>query len=49
MRQQTKEDALETLRKYNTILIVDDSSSMRGALWTEVRDPVLLSRTLFAE
>ncbi|GLB34195.1 putative von Willebrand factor (vWF) type A domain contatining protein [Lyophyllum shimeji] len=35
MRRETEEDALETLRKYNTILIVDDSSSMRGARWEE--------------
>lgn len=37
MRQNTIEDALETLRKYNTVIIVDDSGSMsKGALWTEV-------------
>lgn len=35
MRRETKEDALETLRKYNTVLIVDDSSSMRGSRWAE--------------
>lgn len=36
MRQQSKEDALETLRKYNTVLIIDDSASMQGTLWREV-------------
>jgi len=35
MRRESEEDALETLRKYNTILIVDDSSSMRGSRWEE--------------
>ncbi|KZT29376.1 hypothetical protein NEOLEDRAFT_1153908 [Neolentinus lepideus HHB14362 ss-1] len=29
--------ALQTLRKYNTVFIVDDSSSMEGRLWTEAR------------
>ncbi|KAI0331305.1 hypothetical protein GY45DRAFT_1345436 [Cubamyces sp. BRFM 1775] len=39
MRQNTIEDALETLRKYNTVIIVDDSGSMsKGGLWTEARD-----------
>ncbi|KAI0832719.1 hypothetical protein BC628DRAFT_1348038 [Trametes gibbosa] len=39
MRQNTIEDALETLRKYNTIIIVDDSGSMsKGGLWTEARE-----------
>ncbi|OSD04552.1 hypothetical protein PYCCODRAFT_1354384, partial [Trametes coccinea BRFM310] len=38
MRQNTFEDALTTLQKYNTVIIVDDSGSMRGALWEEARD-----------
>ncbi|KAI0638472.1 hypothetical protein C8Q77DRAFT_1091308 [Trametes polyzona] len=39
MRQNTIEDALETLRKYNTIIIVDDSGSMsKGGLWEEARE-----------
>ncbi|KAI9064812.1 hypothetical protein FKP32DRAFT_1568950 [Trametes sanguinea] len=38
MRQNTFEDALSTLQKYNTVIIVDDSGSMRGALWEEARD-----------
>ncbi|KAI0650448.1 hypothetical protein C8Q79DRAFT_386786 [Trametes meyenii] len=39
MRQNTIEDALETLRKYNTVIIVDDSGSMtKGGLWTEARE-----------
>jgi hypothetical protein len=36
MRQDSKENALETLRKYNTVFIVDDSRSMCGQLWSEV-------------
>ncbi|OJT05416.1 hypothetical protein TRAPUB_3857 [Trametes pubescens] len=39
MRQNTIEDALETLKKYNTVIIVDDSGSMsKGGLWTEARE-----------
>ncbi|KAI0375942.1 hypothetical protein BV20DRAFT_26935 [Pilatotrama ljubarskyi] len=39
MRQNTIEDALETLRKYNTVIIVDDSGSMsKRGLWKEARD-----------
>jgi len=38
MRQNTTENALETLRKFDTVIIVDDSGSMHGALWTEARD-----------
>jgi hypothetical protein len=30
------EDALQTLKKYDTVIIVDDSSSMAGDHWTEV-------------
>ena len=37
MRQDTAENALEILRKFDTVIIVDDSGSMAGALWTEVR------------
>lgn len=38
LRQESRENALETLRKYDTILIVDDSGSMRGALWEEAKE-----------
>jgi len=38
MRQNSVEDALDTLRKYNTVIIVDDSGSMEGARWQEARD-----------
>jgi hypothetical protein len=38
MRRESVENALETLRKYDTVIIVDDSSSMMGALWSEARD-----------
>jgi len=37
-RLSTVENALELLRKYNTVLIVDDSNSMSGTLWLEARD-----------
>lgn len=37
MRQNSVENALETLRKYNTVIVVDDSGSMRGKRWQEVR------------
>ena len=33
------EDALETLRNYDTVIIVDDSISMSGARWQEVSSP----------
>lgn len=36
MRRESVENALEILRKYDTVVIVDDSSSMEGALWDEV-------------
>ncbi|KAG7097451.1 hypothetical protein E1B28_004796 [Marasmius oreades] len=35
MRQQTRDDMLVTLRKYDTVIIVDDSSSMIGERWNE--------------
>ncbi|KAL0577457.1 hypothetical protein V5O48_004526 [Marasmius crinis-equi] len=37
MRQRTLDDVLSTLTKYDTIIIVDDSSSMIGARWDEAR------------
>ncbi|CDO73817.1 hypothetical protein BN946_scf185015.g146 [Trametes cinnabarina] len=48
MRQNTFEDALTTLRKYNTVIIVDDSGSMRGALWNEANLPVVQARDALA-
>jgi len=38
MRHDSVENALETLRKYDTVIIVDDSSSMRGKSWQDTRD-----------
>jgi uncharacterized protein with von Willebrand factor type A (vWA) domain len=38
MRQNTAENALEILRKFDTVIVVDDSGSMQGALWAEARD-----------
>lgn len=37
LRQESLEDALETLRQYDTIIIMDDSSSMAGSLWKEAK------------
>jgi hypothetical protein len=36
-RAESLEDALETLRQYDTIILMDDSSSMAGSLWKEVQ------------
>ena len=37
MRRESLEDILDTLRSYDTVLIVDDSTSMTlGARWDEV-------------
>ncbi|KZT05560.1 uncharacterized protein LAESUDRAFT_624491, partial [Laetiporus sulphureus 93-53] len=38
MRQSSVENALDTLRKYNTVLVIDDSGSMQGERWQEARD-----------
>ncbi|KAG9218773.1 hypothetical protein CCMSSC00406_0001113 [Pleurotus cornucopiae] len=35
MRRETAENALEILRKFDTIIVVDDSKSMSGPLWKE--------------
>lgn len=37
MRAESMENALETLRQYDTIIIMDDSSSMAGSLWKEAK------------
>lgn len=37
LRRESRENALETLRKYDTVLIVDDSESMKGSLWEEAK------------
>ncbi|KAM6496154.1 hypothetical protein JOM56_008860 [Amanita muscaria] len=36
-RRTTEEDVLEALTKFDTVFIVDDSSSMRGARWEEAK------------
>lgn len=36
MRADTAENALQTLRKYDTVLIIDDSGSMLGSKWRQV-------------
>ncbi|KAL0950081.1 hypothetical protein HGRIS_010084 [Hohenbuehelia grisea] len=33
MRAETTENALETLRKYDTVILLDDSGSMKGTPW----------------
>ncbi|KAG5220934.1 COP signalosome [Salix suchowensis] len=35
MRADTVENALQTLRKYDTVLIIDDSGSMLGSKWRQ--------------
>ncbi|KAH7909731.1 hypothetical protein BJ138DRAFT_1114713 [Hygrophoropsis aurantiaca] len=42
MYLESKEDALETLRKYDTVILMDDSRSMEGPLWAEARDALSL-------
>ncbi|PBK73158.1 hypothetical protein ARMSODRAFT_953639 [Armillaria solidipes] len=37
-RQQSLEDALEMLRKFDTVIVLDDSSSMLGPSWTEATE-----------
>ncbi|KAG8745204.1 hypothetical protein FRC10_008516 [Ceratobasidium sp. 414] len=37
-RRGSREDPLEMLRRYKTVMIVDDSSSMEGESWAEARD-----------
>ncbi|KAF8678328.1 von Willebrand factor (vWF) type A domain [Rhizoctonia solani] len=37
-RRGSKEDPLDMLRRYKTVMIVDDSSSMEGTSWTEARE-----------
>ncbi|CEL61071.1 hypothetical protein RSOLAG1IB_04311 [Rhizoctonia solani AG-1 IB] len=37
-RRGSKEDPLEMLRRYKTVMIVDDSSSMEGGSWVEARE-----------
>ncbi|WWC73748.1 uncharacterized protein I206_107720 [Kwoniella pini CBS 10737] len=36
-----KEDALEMLRDYDTVLLVDDSTSMAGQRWSEARQALM--------
>ncbi|KAL4076384.1 hypothetical protein J3A83DRAFT_4052337, partial [Scleroderma citrinum] len=38
LRKESREDALETLRKYDTVFIVDDSGSMQGSRWKEAKE-----------
>ncbi|KAM5534816.1 hypothetical protein V8D89_011532 [Ganoderma adspersum] len=39
LRQESYENALETLRRYNTVIVVDDSASMtKDNRWTEARN-----------
>lgn len=38
MRRESAEEARETLRDYDTVIIVDNSASMHGRRWSEVSD-----------
>ncbi|KAH7887317.1 hypothetical protein F5I97DRAFT_817102 [Phlebopus sp. FC_14] len=38
MGQESHEDALETLRKYDTVIVMDDSGSMEGSSWEEAKN-----------
>ncbi|KAH7930625.1 hypothetical protein BV22DRAFT_1000161 [Leucogyrophana mollusca] len=38
LRQESRENALETLRKYDTVILMDDSRSMEGPLWEEAKN-----------
>ncbi|KAI0921183.1 hypothetical protein AcV5_001140 [Taiwanofungus camphoratus] len=38
MRQNSVENALDILKRYNTVIIVDDSGSMEGSRWLEARE-----------
>ncbi|KAH9948796.1 hypothetical protein B0H21DRAFT_689433 [Amylocystis lapponica] len=38
LRQNSVENALDALRRYNTVILVDDSGSMEGARWLEARE-----------
>ncbi|KIJ56505.1 hypothetical protein M422DRAFT_22667 [Sphaerobolus stellatus SS14] len=39
-RINLEEDQFELLRKFDTVIIVDDSTSMRGRLWSQARDAI---------
>ena len=44
MRQESKENALDMLRKYDTVVIMDDSASMvRDDRWEQVRFAVIMA------
>ncbi|KZT42927.1 hypothetical protein SISSUDRAFT_1040804 [Sistotremastrum suecicum HHB10207 ss-3] len=38
VRRATREDPLDMLKRYKTVIVVDDSSSMEGELWIEARE-----------
>ena len=40
-RRTTAEDVLEILVKFETVFIVDDSTSMEGGRWEEVRNRII--------
>ncbi|KAI6100128.1 hypothetical protein F5141DRAFT_969010, partial [Pisolithus sp. B1] len=49
LRRESRENALETLRKYDTVLIVDDSESMEGSLWEEAKEALVGLTSVAAE
>lgn len=44
----SEEDALQMLKKYDTLIVVDDSSSMAGERWREVRIRIRLMICCFS-
>ncbi|WWC92752.1 uncharacterized protein L201_007711 [Kwoniella dendrophila CBS 6074] len=40
-RDKTGEDPLEILKEYDTVFLIDDSSSMKGTRWTEARTSLM--------
>ena len=39
------EDVLQQLKNYNVVVLMDNSLSMRGTRWTQVRNPFLFMTT----
>ncbi|KAI0751078.1 hypothetical protein C8Q80DRAFT_1307944 [Daedaleopsis nitida] len=49
MRKESYDNALDLLRGYNTVIIVDDSGSMAGSRWKEARSALGMLASLAAE
>ncbi|KIM57950.1 hypothetical protein SCLCIDRAFT_1219002 [Scleroderma citrinum Foug A] len=48
-KRRSMEDALETLKKYDTVLVVDDSGSMQGHRWEEAKQALSELASIAAE